>query len=220
MSKISEGALTKWSLAALFLGQVCLVGCEEPQADIEIVDEDEAVRAAIGDPELQDPEALEGADPSEVVLDGAAEAWVPVTYYYIRAKHSDKCLHQHGGTLTNGGAITQWDCIDQGNVQWRIEPSPTPGYYFIKARHSDKCAHQHGGTYGNGDPITQWDCVNQGNLKWRIKHVGNNYYHIQVQHSGKCMHVHGGGWGNGDAITQWTCINQPNVLWTFEAVGH
>jgi hypothetical protein len=202
MSKIYEFTLAKWSFAALLLGQTCLVGCTEPsEADIEIEDEDDRALA-------------------EITIDNATQAWVPVTYYYIRAKHSNKCLHQHGGTHGNGDPITQWDCVDQPNVQWRIEPSPTPGYYFIKARHSDKCAHQHGGTYENGDPITQWDCVNQANVKWRIIPAGNNYYYIRVQHSGKCMHVHGGGWGNGDPITQWSCINQPNVQWTFEAVGH
>jgi hypothetical protein len=202
MYKIRKITITGWSFAALFLGQTYLMGCDEASdADIVIEDEDEDEYTADN-------------------LSANAEAWVPVTYYYIRAKHSNKCLHQHGGVLNNGGAITQWDCVDQGNVQWRIEPSPTPGYYFIKARHSDKCAHQHGGTYADGDAITQWDCVNQGNVKWRIVPAGNNYYYIQVQHSGKCMHVHGGGWGNGDPITQWSCVDLPNVQWTFQAVGH
>lgn len=187
----------KIRVIALLLGQICLVGCSEPSAAV-----------------------LDEETPSEVAFANAAQAWVPVTYYYIRARHSNKCLHQHGGVLDNGAPLTQWDCVDQTNVQWRIEPSPTPGYYFIKARHSDKCAHQHGGTYNNGDPITQWSCVNQSNVKWRITPAGSGYYYIQVQHSGKCMHVHGGGSGNGDLITQWSCINQPNVQWTFEAVGH
>ena len=142
------------------------------------------------------------------------------TFYYVPAKHSDKCLHQQRAVMNNGAPITQWDCVDQYNVQWEFEPSSDPGWYFIKARHSGKCAHQHGHSYANGDAITQWDCVDQGNVKWRFIPAANNYFYLEVQHSGKCMHVHGGGWGNGDPITQWTCINQPNVLWTFEPVGH
>jgi hypothetical protein len=141
-------------------------------------------------------------------------------YYYIRAKHSDKCLHQHGGTFGNGDPITQWDCVDEYNVQWELEPSPEHGYYFIKTRHSGKCAHQHGATYANGDRITQWDCINEGNVKWRLIPAPHDYFFIQVQHSGKCLHVHGGGWENGAPITQWDCINQPNVLWWFDPVGH
>jgi Ricin-type beta-trefoil lectin domain-like len=209
MSNIREIILTKWSLVALLLGQAYLMGCDEPSG-FDIEDEDE----------IQTLDALADPDPSDVTFNNTAEAWVPVTYYYIRAKHSKKCLHQHGGVLDNGAPITQWDCVDQENVQWRIEPSPTKGYYYIKARHSDKCAHQHGGTYGDGDPITQWECVNQGNVKWKIVSAGKGYYYIKAQHSGKCMHVHGGGSGNGDPITQWSCINQPNVQWTFRAVGH
>jgi hypothetical protein len=208
MSKLGEITHIKWSFVALLLGPTYLVGCNESSG------------SEIDNTEIQPVAAVDDAGPSEVTLDNTAQAWVPVTYYYIRAKHSNKCLHQHGGVLDNGAPLTQWDCVDQGNVQWRIEPSPSPGYYFIKARHSDKCAHQHGGTYNNGDPITQWDCVDQANVKWRIIPAGNNYYYIKVQHSGKCMHVHGGGWGNGDLITQWSCIDQPNVQWTFEPVGH
>lgn len=145
--------------------------------------------------------------------------WADGNWYYIRAKHSDKCLHQHGAVLHNGGPITQWDCVDQYNVQWQFQHAPD-GYYYIRARHSGKCAHQHGATQGNGDPITQWDCINQPNVKWRVIPAPNNHHYLQVQHSAKCMHVHGARWENGTPITQWDCINQPNVLWWFDPVGH
>jgi hypothetical protein len=209
MAKINGTALTKWSLAALLLSQPYVVGgCEASSRT---------------DTELHEAAALADTVQTEVAansLDHTGKGFEPVTYYYIRAKHSNKCLHQHGGTTGNGDPITQWDCVDQGNVQWRIEPSPDKNYYYIKARHSDKCAHQHGGTTGNGDPITQWECVNQGNVKWRLIPAGKNYFHIQAQHSKKCMHVHGGGSANGAAITQWSCIDQANVLWRFDPVGH
>lgn len=172
---------------------------------------------AEGEPEASDMEEGRGAEGAPI-----AEGELPIrtgVFYYIRAKHSDKCLHQHGGTFGNGDRITQWECVDQYNVQWEFERTDDPGYYFIKARHSGKCAHQHGGTYGNGGRITQWDCVDQGNVKWRLIHVGRGYYHIKAQHSGKCMHVHGASWENGARITQWDCINQPNVLWAFDLVG-
>jgi hypothetical protein len=141
-------------------------------------------------------------------------------HYYIRAKHSGKCLHQHGATYGNGDPITQWDCVDQPNVQWKLEMSSEANRYFIKVRHSGKCAHQHGATYENGDAITQWDCIEQPNVRWSFIPAGGDYYYIKVQHSGKCMHVHGGGNDNGAAITQWECINAPNVLWSLDPVGH
>ncbi|WP_437968921.1 RICIN domain-containing protein [Sorangium sp. So ce260] len=178
-----------------------------------------ALVSCTGDIDVLEPG---GAAEEYAVEEAASEMsdnWADGRYYYIRAKHSDRCMHQHGAVLHNGGAITQWECVDQYNVQWKFEDAPD-GHYYIRARHSGKCAHQHGATQGNGDPITQWDCVNLPNVKWRLLPSANNYYYMQVQHSGKCMHVHGARWDNGTPITQWDCIDQPNVLWWFDPVGH
>jgi hypothetical protein len=135
-------------------------------------------------------------------------------YYQLEVRHSNKCLHQHGGTQGNGDRITQWDCVNQPNV--KVEVLPAGGnFHFLRFQHSGKCVHQHGGTQGNGDAITQWDCVNQPNVKVEIVPAGGQYYFLRFQHSGKCVHQHGGTQGNGDAITQWDCVNQPNVMWKF-----
>lgn len=168
-------------------------------------------------PELVE-RALEVALPTPPGL--AAPVATDGTYYYIRAKHSNKCLHQHGHSYGNGDKITQWACVDQYNVHWRFDPSPDPDYYYISVRHSGKCVHQHGHSYKNGDKITQWDCVNQGNVKVRIVPAGEDYYYLQFQHSNKCIHVHEAAANNGASITQWSCINQPNVQWYFQPVGH
>lgn len=45
-------------------------------------------------------------------------------YFYVIAKHSGKCLHQHGGTTGNGDPITQWECVNQPNVLWKLRPAP------------------------------------------------------------------------------------------------
>ena len=47
-------------------------------------------------------------------------------YYFIKVKNSGKCLHQHGGTYGNGDPITQWDCVDEPNVQWIFVPTSAP----------------------------------------------------------------------------------------------
>lgn len=157
---------------------------------------------------------------SEALMAESQSELAPSNFYYVRAKHSGKCLHQSGATFGNGDPITQWECVDQPNVQWEFVASPDPGSYFIKVRHSGKCAHQLGWTFNNGDPIAQWDCINQDNVKWRLIPASGGYYYIQVQHSGKCLHQSGATFGNGDPITQWDCINQPNVLWALDPVGH
>ncbi|WP_191057890.1 RICIN domain-containing protein [Geminicoccus harenae] len=152
--------------------------------------------------------------PSALLVCAASAQAIAHDYYYVVAKHSNKCLHQHGATQGNGDAITQWSCVNQPNVKLELRRAGG-GYYFLKFKHSEKCVHQHGATFGDGDPITQWQCVNQPNVKIKRIPAGGGYYWLQFQHSGKCVHQHGGTSGNGDAITQWACINQPNVLWRF-----
>jgi ricin-type beta-trefoil lectin protein len=45
-------------------------------------------------------------------------------YFFLVAKHSGKCVHQAGATQGNGDPITQWDCVNQPNVQWKFRKEP------------------------------------------------------------------------------------------------
>ncbi|WP_201800399.1 RICIN domain-containing protein, partial [Chlorogloeopsis fritschii] len=135
-------------------------------------------------------------------------------YYFLKVKHSGKCLHQQGGTLGNGDKITQWDCVNQPNV--KVEKVPAgKGYFFLKFAHSGKCVHLHEASSENGAPITQWECVNQPNVKWREEPAGEGYSYLKSQQTGKCLHQQGATQSNGDPITQWDCVDQPNVQWKF-----
>ncbi|HJQ60998.1 MAG TPA: RICIN domain-containing protein, partial [Vineibacter sp.] len=70
-------------------------------------------------------------------------------------------------SLENGAPITQWDCVNQANVYWRLAPADNNLYYIVN-RASGKCMHVHGGKNENGALITQWECINQYNLKWIV----------------------------------------------------
>jgi hypothetical protein len=41
-------------------------------------------------------------------------------YYFIINKASNKCMQVNGGSQDNGAAISQWDCVDQPNVKWKM----------------------------------------------------------------------------------------------------
>jgi hypothetical protein len=135
---------------------------------------------------------------------------------YIRAKHSDKCLHVPGDTansFANGIRLTQWSCINQRNVQWEIEPYNDEGLVKLKSTSTGKCAQVNGGSRKNGAIISQWDCVNQANVLWTIKPVEDGYVNIVNHQTGKCLQVDGLSQVNNGTISQWTCVNQPNVKW-------
>ena len=140
-------------------------------------------------------------------------------YFYLKAKHSGKCLHQHGATHRNGDNITQWQCVNQPNVKLeKIQVPGLPGqrgYFYLKFKHSEKCVHLHGAAAANGTNITQWSCIPQPNVMWRQTPAGGGYFYLRSAQNNKCLHQHGGTQSNGGNITLWDCVNQPNVQWKF-----
>jgi hypothetical protein len=150
----------------------------------------------------------------------AADAQVISQYSFVRAKHSNKCLHVNGDQgLGNGVPVTQWQCVNQNNVKWQLVPVPGEvGYYFFKVKFSDKCAQVNGLSQQNGAAITQWDCVNQDNVKWRLAPAGDGYYYLIAKHSNKCLQVNELSQANGAPITQWDCVDQPNVQWKLQSI--
>ena len=40
--------------------------------------------------------------------------------FFISAMHSQKCMQVDGGSQDNDVTISQWDCVDQPNVKWKI----------------------------------------------------------------------------------------------------
>ncbi|EIJ35519.1 RICIN domain-containing protein [Thiothrix nivea] len=139
--------------------------------------------------------------------------------FYIKAKHSGKCVHQHGQINDNGGNVTQWDCVNQDNV--KLERIPTgSGYFLLRFKHSGKCVTVENDSLDRDANIIQWDCNYDGprNQTWHMVKASNSPTdpYVQIQSgNGACLHQHGATNGNGDNITQWDCINQPNVLWKF-----
>lgn len=148
-----------------------------------------------------------------------AELPAPDGVFYLKAKHSNKCVHQHGNTHNNGDNVTQWDCLNQGNV--KLERIPLGSAYFLlRFQHSGKCVTVKDDSLERGANIIQWDCQDDGarNQTWHAIKASNNPTdpYVQIQSgNGACLHQHGATRGNGDNITQWDCVNEPNVLWKF-----
>lgn len=92
---------------------------------------------------------------------------VPYSYFYIVAKHSNKCAQVNGASGANGAVISQWDCLNQNNVKWYLYEAGE-GYLYIRAKHNNKCAQVNRASGLNGAVISQWDCVNQNNVKWYL----------------------------------------------------
>jgi hypothetical protein len=136
--------------------------------------------------------------------------------FYIRAMHSDSCLHNPDGSQRNNVLVTQWRCIVQPNVQWSINYVGSNNYVWIKNAASDKCLRVKEASLEEYAPIVQYDCNNNyRSEQWALIPVRNGYYYIKNRYSGKCIHVHGASQLNGAQITQRRCEDRPNILWKY-----
>lgn len=133
--------------------------------------------------------------------------------YYLQAQHSGKCLHQHGGNQNEGGAVTQWKCINQRNVQVEKLQAGS-GYFMLRFRHSGKCLTVLNEGRTNGTPIVQQTCNYEGPIGQTWKQLPGQGAYVKIQSTtGLCLHQHGATFGDGDRITGWECVDQGNVRW-------
>ena len=139
--------------------------------------------------------------------------------FQLKAQHSGKCVHQHGATMDEGGAVTQWTCVDQPNL--RIEKlTAGSGYFFLRFQHSGKCLTVENEGRSNGTPIIQQSCNYAGPIGQTWKELPGDGRYVKIQSStGLCLHQHGNTSGDGDPITGWECVDQPNVRWELVPQG-
>jgi len=94
-------------------------------------------------------------------------------YYYIISdldRGHDRVLHQYGGSHDDGGNVTLWERVNQGNTQVKFEDAGH-GYVYIVFGHSGKCVHLHGGVGFDGANVTQWTVGESPNRIWRLSQV-------------------------------------------------
>jgi hypothetical protein len=88
--------------------------------------------------------------------------------YFVRARHSNKCLEVRGGTgaTGNGAPLQQWGCggYAQSNQRWYLTRAPIGDTFNLRAAHSNSCAEVYGGSTGDGAPLRQWKCLGASQL--------------------------------------------------------
>lgn len=138
------------------------------------------------------------------------------TYYYLQAQHSGKCVHQNGNIQDNGGSVSQWECVNQGNVKLeRVEVGS--GYFFLRFPHSKKCLTVRDDIIANDIPLIQYECVEGGprNQTWREVKTNTPPF-VKIESTlGTCLHQKGIALNNGGELTTWQCIDQANLHWQF-----
>lgn len=137
--------------------------------------------------------------------------------YFIKAKHSGKCVSQSGGIQDTGGRVTQWECIDAPNI--KLEKIPVgSGYFMLRFPHSNKCMTVEGDTtIGN---IIQSECNSEAPVEQTWIEVPttttstDSYVQIQSTY-GTCLSQDSNSQENGVNISTEQCTNEANQLWKF-----
>jgi len=109
-------------------------------------------------------------------------------WYYIKAKHSGKCLNVQNASSKSGVLIIQWNCTNDENNIWRLEDAGQGSYYIISKK-STKCINVKNDSQLRGASIIQWEVTEDDNSKWLLRAVRGGYYQIISLSSGKCLNV-------------------------------
>ncbi|TWP53501.1 ricin-type beta-trefoil lectin domain protein [Lentzea tibetensis] len=132
--------------------------------------------------------------------------------YYLRNRHSNKCLEIYGWSQANGGLAVQWDCHYGNNQLWRFIQH-ADGYYSLQNVNSNKCLDVYGWSTANGAQIVQWDCHWGDNQRWWEAFPGNSTLRYISKFSGKSLETYGWSLNNGGAVVQWDWHGGNNQRW-------
>jgi len=139
--------------------------------------------------------------------------------FYLKAKHSRRCITVHGASTGNGATIDQYSCVGQANQRWRVlviaVVSNKLSYTaYLIAENSGKCMDVQGGSTANGAKVIQWSCNSRKNQIFNVQLLADGNVLIRPFHSNKCLDVEGAATGNNVRLIQWKCNYTNNQRFT------
>lgn len=97
------------------------------------------------------------------------------SYYSIKAAHDGKAVNLDAYSYANGGAINQWDYVNQAQQHWYLEYAGG-GYFKIRTRWDAKVLEVGGNSTADGGLVQQWDDAGTASQQWSIQPVGVTFY--------------------------------------------
>ena len=150
-----------------------------------------------------------------------ATAQVPDVYFNLVTSHSGRCLDVPGEAVGNEIGLIQFDCRDQANQQFRLQPIGDA--YQVIARHSGQCLDVSRVSTDDGAIIWQFDCIGaqQTNQLFFVDEIRPGLVNLRAAHSNKCVTVRDNEDGNGTPIEQQSCggAEQFNQLFRLRPSG-
>jgi hypothetical protein len=96
--------------------------------------------------------------------------------FSLQFAHSHKCVNLSGalledillGSVENGAALQQWDCLDRPNARWREKIASDNYVYLVSAASNTKCMSLNAGARSDGEAVTLWDCARRPDMMWKL----------------------------------------------------
>merc|ERR1719163_1937875 len=114
-----------------------------------------------------------------------------------------------GGNTQGGTPIQVWNCNNQWEQQWQIQPGIT-----IRVGQDYKlCLDLAGGKTDNGTPVQIWDCNGLSNQFWTF--IGGTYQIRPAGDMSKCLDA--GNMQDGTKLMIWDCNGQKQQKFGYDA---
>lgn len=131
--------------------------------------------------------------------------------YVLVNEASGSCVDD-GGNLTNGVALTQWQCIPGNkNQYWWLSPAANIGYYEVGDSNSSSIVWTvSNGSTSNNSPLQQSSWAQSRYQQWNPVALSSGYYEFVDLNSGLCLNVPNGATTNGLQLQISTCNGAPS----------
>jgi hypothetical protein len=131
--------------------------------------------------------------------------------YWLRARHSGKCLQLRGGSGASGTVIEQATCATgQDRQLFRFEPVGNGTYYQLRPLTGGLCTSVNGATHGDTESILNQTCqTGAGNQQWRFEYLAGTSLDTIIRpraaHSDKCFGANAASTTDGAYMVQSSC---------------
>ena len=137
--------------------------------------------------------------------------------YYIKNRHSGKCLRTLDGGSANATSIVQYSCGSNDYEQWTANAIGNDQYNIVQVS-SGKYSDISGASTAAGGNNIIWPGNGGDNQKWEIIKQSDGYYHINNVNSGMLLDISGASTADNGNNIQWTDNGGDNQDWEFIAV--
>lgn len=132
--------------------------------------------------------------------------------YYLKAKHSGKCLTVRGASHANNAVVNQYRCVSGAKNQWWIVYDGGGLARRFTNFESQKCLSLKGGRTAKGTPAVQRDCEGTPDQIW---YTMPPYREGEMGRSGGkgCLDVQGASKADNAPVIVWKCNSRSNQKW-------